>query len=74
MKHIFAAMQSINISGVLLSALLSSVVVKMAGMRYTYYLTLAVYIVTFVIAQFLKDQKSGNDGKKSLGFSEYLFC
>ena len=72
-NHIFATMQSINISGVLLSALLSSVVVKMAGMRYTYHLTLAAYIVTFVISLFLKDQRSGNDGKKSLGFSEYLF-
>ena len=72
-NNIFATMQSINISGVLLSALLSSVVVKMAGMRYTYHLTLAAYIVTFVISLFLKDQRSGNDGKKSLGFSEYLF-
>ena len=72
-NHVFATMQSINISGVLLSALLSSVVVKMAGMRYTYHLTLAAYIVTFVISLFLKDQRSGNDGKKSLGFSEYLF-
>lgn len=76
---IFANLQSINIFAVLLASLMSSVIVKYADMRHTYYFTVAAYFVTLIIALLLSEKRQvhnaeihrisnyKNEVKKSLG-------
>ena len=57
---IFANMQSINIIAVLLASLTSSIIVRYANMRCTYYFTVIAYMVTLIIAILLSDAGQPN--------------
>ncbi len=55
-NEIYANMHAINIFSFLSSALLSSLIVKFFGMRFTYFLTVIAYTLTFFISLLLKDR------------------
>ncbi len=64
-NEIFANLHAINIFAFLLSSLLSSVIVKFLGMRFTYYCTVAAYFITLIVSVLLVDREM--ESKRTFG-------